>query len=73
MRGIPEIAELADFAMLPLELVVNQAGNEHTFLDLKIKKSYLHNCLRLPKLQKMSKVSVEAQGKGTAAAHHNPD
>ena len=60
MRGIPEVAELSDFAMLLLGLVVNQAGNERTFSDLKIKKSRLRNCLGLPKLQKMSKVSVEA-------------
>jgi hypothetical protein len=52
----PEVAELADLAILLLGLVVNQAGNERDFSDLKIKKTRLRNRLGIPKLQKMSKV-----------------
>ncbi|KAH9964092.1 ribonuclease H-like domain-containing protein [Russula compacta] len=35
----PEVAELADLAILLLSLVVNQARNERDFSDLKIKKT----------------------------------
>jgi hypothetical protein len=52
-----EVAELADFAILLLGIIVNQAGNERDFSDLKIKKTQQRNRLGLPKLQKMSKVS----------------
>jgi hypothetical protein len=53
----PKVAELAKFAILLLEIVVNQAGNERVFSDLKIKKTRLRNRLGIPKLDKMSKVS----------------
>jgi hypothetical protein len=54
----PEAAALADFAILLLGIVVNQAGNERTFSDLKIKKTRLRNRLGIPKLEKMSKVCL---------------
>lgn len=54
-RLIPDVAELADFACLLLGLVVNQAGNEHTFSDLKIKKTCLWNRLGVLKLKKCQK------------------
>ena len=53
-----EVAELADFAILLLGIVVNQAGCERDFSDLKIKKTRLRNRLGLPKLHKMSKVCL---------------
>jgi hypothetical protein len=58
MRTVPEVAELAEFAILLLGIVVNQAGNERDFSDLKIKKTWLRNRLGIPKLQKMSKVDI---------------
>ncbi|KAJ7808917.1 hypothetical protein B0H13DRAFT_1928237 [Mycena leptocephala] len=48
-------AKLADFAILLLGLVVNQASNERSFSDIKIKKTRLRNRLGIPKLEKMSK------------------
>ena len=57
LKSIPEVAELAEFAILLLGIIVNQAGNERDFSDLKIKKARLQNRVGIPKLQKMSKVS----------------
>jgi hypothetical protein len=37
---------------------VNQAGLEHNFSDLKIKKTCLRNRLKLPRLEKMAKVWI---------------
>jgi len=53
-----EAAALANFVILLLGIVINQAGNECTFSDLKIKKTWLHNLLGIPKLEKMSKVCL---------------
>jgi len=53
----PSTCELADFAVLLLTMSVNQAGLEHSFSDLKIKKTRLRNRLKLQKLEKMAKVS----------------
>lgn len=39
-------------------MTFNQAGNERSFSDLKIKKTRLRNRLRLPRLEKMSKVCI---------------
>ena len=39
----PSTCELADFAVLLLTMSVNQAGLEHSFSDLKIKKTRLRN------------------------------
>jgi hypothetical protein len=50
--------ELADFAILLLSISVNQAGLERNFSDLKIKKTRLRNRLKLPRLEKMAKVSI---------------
>ena len=55
--GTPAVAELADFAILLLGMSVNQAGLERSFSDLKIKKTHLRNRLKLPKLEKMARVS----------------
>jgi hypothetical protein len=55
------VRELADFALLLLGMSVNQAGLEHNFLDLKIKKTRLRNHLKLPRLEKMAKVSIIMQ------------
>ncbi|KAF9566803.1 hypothetical protein CPC08DRAFT_682210 [Agrocybe pediades] len=54
----PRIRELADFAILLLGMSVNQAGLERDFSDLKIKKTRLRNRLKLPRLEKMSKVGA---------------
>ena len=55
--GNPELAELANFAQLLLWIVVNQAGCEWLFSDLKNKQSDKRTCLGLEKLEKMAKVS----------------
>ncbi|KAF8161032.1 ribonuclease H-like domain-containing protein [Crassisporium funariophilum] len=55
----PSIFELADFAIILLSMSVNQAGLEQSFSDLKIKKTRLQNCLKLPKLEKMAKPIFE--------------
>ncbi|KAF8232505.1 hypothetical protein L208DRAFT_1377623 [Tricholoma matsutake] len=43
LKGVPEVTELANFATMLLGIVVNQAGYEQDFSDLKIKKTHLHN------------------------------
>ena len=48
--------ELAEFAIHILQIVVNQAGCECLFSDLKIKQTDQQNGLGLPKLEKMTKV-----------------
>ncbi|KAF8881821.1 hypothetical protein CPB84DRAFT_1871987 [Gymnopilus junonius] len=53
------IAELADFMLLLLGLSINQAGLEHNFSNLKIKKTRLQNHLKLPRLEKMVKVGAD--------------
>ncbi|KAJ6584253.1 hypothetical protein B0H10DRAFT_2234545 [Mycena sp. CBHHK59/15] len=56
LKACPDVVELANFALLLLGLVVNQASNECSFSDLKIKKTRLRNRLGIPKLEKMSKL-----------------
>jgi hypothetical protein len=51
-----ETRELAKFAILLLKIVVNQAGCERTFSDLKVKQTDRRNRLGLEKLEKMTKV-----------------
>jgi hypothetical protein len=53
---IAGIAELARFGVILLKIVVNQAGCERVFSNLKIKQTQYHNCLGLDKLEKMTKV-----------------
>jgi hypothetical protein len=48
--------ELASFAILLLTVVVNQAGCERLFSDLKVKQTQRRNRLGLKKLEKMTKV-----------------
>jgi hypothetical protein len=51
-----ETAELADFALTILKIVVNQARCERVFSDLKVKQTQCRNRLKLEKLDKMTKV-----------------
>ncbi|KAJ6533403.1 hypothetical protein DFH09DRAFT_1325710 [Mycena vulgaris] len=55
----PAIAELADFAITLLKIVVNQAGCEHIFSDLKVKQTQRRNRLKLDKLVKMTKIGAD--------------
>lgn len=55
-RSIPEVAELAGFAITLLKVVANQAGVERTFSDLKVKQTQRRARLGLAKLSKMNKV-----------------
>ena len=48
--------ELAEFAILILKIIVNQAGCERVFSDLKVKQTQRRNRLKLAKLEKMTKV-----------------
>ncbi|KAF9002663.1 hypothetical protein BDZ89DRAFT_1146368 [Hymenopellis radicata] len=65
-RANAATSELADFAIMLLGLVVNQAGAERSFSDLGIKKTQHRNRLRLPKLEKMSKVGADIKSKHVA-------
>ncbi|KAJ7787295.1 hypothetical protein B0H14DRAFT_2304085, partial [Mycena olivaceomarginata] len=47
---------LTDFAITLLKIVVNQAGCERVFSDLKVKQTQRRNRLKLEKLGKMTKV-----------------
>lgn len=49
---------LAEFAIILLKVVVNQAGCERVFSDLKINQTQRRNRLGLAKLEKMTKVFV---------------
>ncbi|KAJ6528393.1 hypothetical protein B0H10DRAFT_2154177, partial [Mycena sp. CBHHK59/15] len=55
----PDVAELADFAILLLRIVVNQGGNERDFSDWKIKRTRLRNRLSFAKTGDMSKVGAD--------------
>ena len=55
-ESITGITELAKFAVILLKVVVNQAGCERVFSDLKIKQTQRRNRLGLKKLEKMTKV-----------------
>ncbi|KAI9507055.1 hypothetical protein F5148DRAFT_1285717 [Russula earlei] len=50
--------ELASFAITLLTIVVNQAGCECFFSDLKVKQTQRWNHLGLKKLEKMTKVKL---------------
>ncbi|KAF9021291.1 hypothetical protein BDZ89DRAFT_957628 [Hymenopellis radicata] len=52
------VCELAEFAIMLLDLVVNQAGMERTFSDAKVKKTDRRNRMALHKLEKLSKVGA---------------
>ncbi|KAJ6583311.1 hypothetical protein B0H10DRAFT_2198284 [Mycena sp. CBHHK59/15] len=54
-QNVPDVSELADFAMLILRILVNQGGNERDFSDFKIKQTRLRNRLSFKKTGKMSK------------------
>ena len=51
--------ELAHFAKLLLTIIINQAGCEQVFSDLKVKQTQCCNRLGLRKLAKMTKVSMD--------------
>ncbi|KAJ7817108.1 hypothetical protein B0H14DRAFT_3742605 [Mycena olivaceomarginata] len=67
MKTFPSTLQLANFALLLLDLVVNQASNERSFSDLKIKKTRLRNRLGTKKLEKMSKFGAEIRSENIAA------
>ena len=51
-------SELSEFAITLLEIVVNQVGCEQLFSDLKVKQAAHYNQLSIPKLEKMTRVSI---------------
>ncbi|KAJ6600160.1 ribonuclease H-like domain-containing protein [Mycena sp. CBHHK59/15] len=55
----PDIEELAQFAIMLLKIVVNQAGCERVFSDLKVKQTQCRNRLKLEKLDKMTKTGAD--------------
>ncbi|KAF5342808.1 hypothetical protein D9758_013365 [Tetrapyrgos nigripes] len=68
---MPAVSDLAEFAILILTVVVNSAADERLFSTLKITKTRLRNRLKLPRLQKMTKVQAKIrsqQMKGQVAA-----
>lgn len=58
MLCVDGVETLAEFAIIILDFVANQGGNERNFSDFKIKKTRLRNRLGLKKLEKMSKVCI---------------
>jgi hypothetical protein len=54
--SVTGIGELAKFALVLLNVVVNQAKCEQVLLDMKIKQTQHCNHLSLAKLEKMTKV-----------------
>ncbi|KAJ7936290.1 Carboxylesterase family-domain-containing protein [Mycena leptocephala] len=67
MKTFPSTSQLANFALLLLDLVANQASNERSFSDLKIKKTRLRNRLGTKKLEKMSKFGADIRSENIAA------
>lgn len=65
-RSIPQLAELADFALMLFKIVVNQAGCERVFSDLKIKQTHHRVRLGLPKLAKMTKIGTDIKAEHRA-------
>ena len=55
-QGCGEVAELANFTIRLLKVVVHQAGVDRLFSDLKIKQTQWRCHLKLEKLDKMAKV-----------------
>ena len=51
------VMELSKFAKIIFSIVINQAGCERTFSDLKVKQTDHRSRLGLEKLDKMTKVS----------------
>ncbi|KAK6983944.1 ribonuclease H-like domain-containing protein [Favolaschia claudopus] len=64
--AVPEVRELADFAILILGIVVNSGGTERVFSDLKIKRTRLRNRLTFAKTEKMSKVGASIRAEHLA-------
>ncbi|KAI5823255.1 hypothetical protein K523DRAFT_255488 [Schizophyllum commune Tattone D] len=64
------VRDLASFAIMCLELCLNQAGNERDFSDLKIKQTRLRNRLKIPRLEKMSKVGASIRAEHTEQGVH---
>ncbi|KAJ7028223.1 ribonuclease H-like domain-containing protein [Mycena alexandri] len=62
MKTCKDVSELAGFAIMLLDLVVNQASNERSFSDLKIKKTALRNRLGTKKLEKIIRTENMAAG-----------
>ncbi|KAJ7814179.1 ribonuclease H-like domain-containing protein [Mycena leptocephala] len=54
-----ETGLLTDFAILILQIVVNQTGCERVFSDLKVKQTQRRNRLKLEKLDKMTKIGAD--------------
>ncbi|KAL1711570.1 hypothetical protein EV715DRAFT_215183 [Schizophyllum commune] len=70
--GMPEVCDLANFAIMCLQLCLNQAGNERDFSDLKIKQTRLRNRLAIPRLEKMSKVGASIRAEHAAQGLDEP-
>ncbi|KAJ7438578.1 hypothetical protein FB451DRAFT_1192519, partial [Mycena latifolia] len=62
-RTNAQVAELANFALLCLYLVVNQAGLERSFSDFSNKKNKKRNRLGLTKMAQQSKVTRDLRNK----------
>ncbi|EJD32807.1 hypothetical protein AURDEDRAFT_178096 [Auricularia subglabra TFB-10046 SS5] len=58
MTAHATVRDLADFAIMLLQLTSHQGGNERVFSDMGIKKTKLRNRLGLKKLEKMCKVGA---------------
>ncbi|KAJ7199964.1 ribonuclease H-like domain-containing protein, partial [Mycena pura] len=59
LAGSKHIAELADFAIIILQVVANQAGCERTFSRTKIEQSDHRVRLGLPKIEKRTKIRAD--------------
>ncbi|KAJ7864016.1 ribonuclease H-like domain-containing protein [Mycena leptocephala] len=59
LAGSKHIAELAQFAIIILQVVANQAGCERTFSRTKIEQSNHRVRLGLPKIEKRTKIRAE--------------
>ncbi|THU97324.1 hypothetical protein K435DRAFT_965546 [Dendrothele bispora CBS 962.96] len=59
MKSDGRVVELANFALTVFSIVLNTAGNERQFSDVKIKKTRLRNRIGLSRLGKMIKVGAD--------------
>jgi hypothetical protein len=58
LKCYTNVAKLAKFVKIILTIIVNQAGCEQTFSDLKVKQIQHRNWLGPLKLEKMTKVNI---------------
>ncbi|KAJ6546601.1 hypothetical protein B0H10DRAFT_2384429 [Mycena sp. CBHHK59/15] len=72
LAGSSHITELAQFAIIILQIVANQAGCERTFSRTKIEQSDHRVCLGLDKIEKRTKICAEIRAEHIEKGLYKP-